>query len=187
MPLVLICLLAAGLAWQPGARLAGPVRALVFGLFLAHLLLVAWGYHRAGIGYRGYLAQIAQLDTGRIGAPILFDRDAGRDRFPLRCEPLGPLLALANGTAAPTFANPTQQPIALAGPLAAAEERLDATPPAEAPRQPGQSVALYFAAGFDSVVICSLKPPPQAPPGTALLAQSPPWAIYGRQPGAAGN
>ena len=189
MPLVLLCLLAAGLAWQPGARLAEPVRAAVLGLFVVRFLLVAWGYHQAGVGYRAYLAELARLDTGRIGAPILFDREAGRDRFALRCEPLGPLLALANGTAAPTFDNPTQQPIALTGALAAAEDRLRAAPPAASVEPPtaAQTVARYLDAGFDTVVTCSLAPPPAAPSGTALLAQSPPWAIYGRLPGAGGN
>jgi hypothetical protein len=191
MPLVLLCLLAAGLSWQPGARLADAVRAIILGLFVVRFLLLAWGYHQAGVGYRDYLARLATLDTGRIGAPILFDRDAGRDRFALRCEPLGPLLALQNRTAAPTFDNPTQQPITLAGDLAAAEARLRAAPPAapHAPVGPSPAavVARYLAAGFDTVVTCTLAPPPPAPQGTVLLAQSPPWALYGRQPAVGGN
>ena len=64
VPLILLCLLAAGLSAQPRARLAAPVTSLLIGLFVARTLLVGWGYHQAGTVYQDYLDQIAKVDTG---------------------------------------------------------------------------------------------------------------------------
>ena len=183
IPLVLLCLLAAGLSWQARTRLATPVLAILLGLFVLRMLLVSWGYHQAGGVYRTYLARIARIDTGEIGAPVLFAKELGRDRFVPRCDPLGPLLALKNGTAVPTFANPTQQPLVLAGNLQAAQERLRHAPPLPSdPVVPLQQQTLerYFAAGFDSIVTCDVTPPAPAPAGIELVAHEGQWTLYRR-------
>ena len=129
VPLILLCLLAAGLSWQAGSRFATPILAILVGLFVVRILLVSWGYHRAGQVYRSYLEQIAGINTGEIAAEVIFGKDRDRDRFVPRCEPLGPVLALRNSTAVPTFAIPTAQPLALAGKLEASLARMRSAPP----------------------------------------------------------
>jgi hypothetical protein len=182
IPLVLLCLLAAGLSWQPKAPLATPVLATLVGLFVLRLLLVGWGYHQAGAVYRSYLEQIVRFNTGEIGAPVLFAENLGRDRFATRCEPLGPLLALRNGTAVPTFANPTQQPLTFAGDLKLARERMQGAPPIVDPAASPQEQTLrrYFAAGFDTIVTCDVIPPPPPPTGVEILAHEGQWTLYHR-------
>ena len=177
MPLILLCLLAAGLSAQPPARLAAPVASVLIGLFVARTLLVGWGYHQAGTVYQDYLDQIAKVDTGALGAPILFERDLGRDRFRPKCEPLSPLLALQNGTAVSTFANPTQQPLALSGPLQAARDKLRQEEATASPCADDrttlyqQALTRYFDAGFDTVVACDVEPSVPAPPAPRSRAK----------------
>ena len=192
LPLILLCLLAAGLSAQPAARLAAPVTGILIGLFVVRTVLVGWGYHQAGTVYRDYLDQIAQVDTGALGAPILFDKELGRDRFSPKCEPLSPLLALQNGTAVPTFANPTQQPLTLSGPLKAAREALQqegstASLPSTDDRITlhQQALTRYFNAGFDTVVACDIDPAVPAPPGAEIEARGAQWALYVKRPVAA--
>lgn len=182
VPLILLALLAAGLTLQPSHRRARVLLGALVGLFLLRTLLVGWGFYQAGRTYSDYLAQIGRIDTGAIAVPALFAKERGRDRFSPKCEPLAPLLALRNGTAVPTFANPTQQPLELDGALKAARARLNALPgPADPTRQ--DLLQRYFEAGFDTVVACDVLPATAPPPGTVLLAQGGQWALYGRAPG----
>ena len=160
MPLILLCLLAAGLSAQPAARLAAPVTGILIGLFVARTLLVGWGYHQAGTVYRDYLDQIAKVDTGALGAPILFDRDLGRDRFRPKCEPL----VAAAGPAERHGGVDLRQPDpAAARPFRPArrrpEDRLrqERAPRASVHRRPHHAISrrsrAISIAGFDTVVL----------------------------------
>lgn len=180
MPLVLLALLAAGSRLPAGGGAGGRrVVAGLAGLLALRLALVSLGWAADGQVYRGYLAALRETDTGRMGAAALFDGTGDRDAPGTTCKPLSFLMLLENGTAVSTFANPTQQPLALDGPLLAARGAPD--PVADAirpgPRSPAEALADLRADGFDSVVACGTgaMPPPD---GLVAVAAAPPWTLY---------
>ncbi|MEI4473750.1 hypothetical protein [Frigidibacter sp. MR17.24] len=175
MPLLFLAVLVAGLSPRPVAgrgaeRGAGTDRPLM-ALFPLHLLLVVWALAQAGTVYRDFLAQSGKIDTGAMAAAAFPGETRARDAS-RACKPLLYLLQLRNGTAVPTFANPTQQPLRLAGPLATA---------AGAQAAPGAPLATQLpallGAGFDSVVACDPDTAP-VPDGTRVAASGAGWALY---------
>ncbi len=139
MPLVLLCLVA--LSLRPGD--AGPSRAAP--LLLAGLLTVKIGamtasYAMVAPRYEEFLARLPALQPGGI-ANAQLPEDWESRKF---CAPLAPVAGMLRSVGVPTFANPTQQPIRLAGPLKAA---------LAAPK--GQDA---FAAGFDYLFVCEPHP-----------------------------
>ena len=124
--------------------------------------MVSIGWAQDGQSYRKYLTAITKLGPGELGSAAFIgaasDRDAARS-----CMPLLYLLLLKNGIAVPTFANPTQQPLALTGPLEVAEERRIAAEALMAPDAPAEArLAALTTAGFDTIVTCDLASPPVA-------------------------
>lgn len=178
VPLLFLATVIAGLsrATPAAPAVAAPhwKQAALAVLFPLHILLVCWGMITAGTYYRGYIATISQLDTGRLGAAVFEgqtrQRDDGR-----HCKPLLFLLQLVNGTAVSTFANPTQQPLRFQGALAeVAGKSHTRNMPAD------EAVQTLLNDGFDTVVVC-LVAEPITVPGARVLARGPGWAIYGRE------
>lgn len=190
IPLVLLTLLAAGLILQPVFWRARVLLWGLIGLFALRTALVGWGYYQVGDTYRDYLDQITQIDTGRIAASLIFSESNDPDIFSTTCKPLRFLLAIKNGTAVSTFANPTQQPLLIIGPLSDARSRIDHLEeavrphlPANGPSQKQEAIERYFTAGFDTVVVCDEAPAVPAPVGTVILAHGYHWTLYRRLQG----
>lgn len=179
LPLVLLALLAAGLAPAAGGkRLA---QGLVV-LLPVHLLMVTLAWAGSGRDYRAFLAAADRLPPRLLAAPVFAgasgDRDAGRT-----CKPLSFLLGLDRQVAVPTFANPTQQPLRIVGPLAnamaAADARTALTAAAEEEPKAEEAVQGLFAAGFDLVVLCHAGDTPAgAVAGAHIVASGRTWTLY---------
>ncbi|MEI2807863.1 MAG: hypothetical protein V9G18_18600 [Albidovulum sp.] len=183
MPLVLLALLAAGLVPdRRAARAPALVRAISV-LLPLHLLMVTLVWARSGDGYRDFMAAAEALPAGSLAAPAFSPESQSRDRQKA-CKPLSFLLGLDRGLAVPTFANPTQQPLEIIGPLAAAmadyDRRVAATPALSGTAQ----VTALIASGFDAVVLC--QPPGAiagAVAGTRIVGTGRGWTLYLATPG----
>ena len=185
-PLVLLGLLAAGSATVAGTRPEQVLASGVAVLFLVRLALVGTAWASDGQVYRDYLAALrAHPDTGRIGVPVFFDGTGERDVSVSSCKPLSFLLLLENGTAVPTFAFGTQQPLRLDGPLAQAARGAALAPHApklgHTPADQREKTLVDMAAvGFDTIISCDTGS--VAPPPTQLseIAGNGPWRLYAR-------
>jgi len=184
-PLLLLALTAAGLTYNAGSRLKNLFVLVIAGVFLAHsaLVFVNWGFH--GAAYREYIASVRQSDTGKMAIALFVSKELDRDTFRPNCKPLLFLMLLENGTAVPTFAYATQQPLSLKGPM---QEMLDQLNKEIGPRRQthnaaerDRALASAFSAGAGSVVACENGPRP--PSETArILGQGDVWTIYGPKP-----
>jgi hypothetical protein len=186
MPLLLLSLLAAGTRVAPdtpehsarwAATLSAALPVFMASLLAAHLGLVTVGWARDGQNYRYFLHTVKDIKPGGLARSVYFgdtnDRDIGRP-----CKPLLFLLLLQNGTAVPTFANPTQQPLGLTGPLKAALGSVGSIGrlPAEADRS--KVLEDMATAGFETVVICDVNPPAVQQNTMHLVGQGQGWAVY---------
>ncbi|WP_413874469.1 hypothetical protein [Albidovulum sp.] len=183
MPLVLLALLAAGLA--PARRAAG-ARALVQAvsvLLPLHLLMVTLVWARSGDSYRDFMAAAEGLPAGSLAAPAFGPESQSRDSQKA-CKPLSFLLGLDRGLAVPTFADPTQQPLEIVGPLAAAMADYDRRAAAASGLSGTAQVAALVASGFDAVVLCQ---PPDAVAGAVagarIIGSGRGWTLYLATPG----
>lgn len=177
MPLVFFALLGAGLALRPGAADhpgAARLRLVLIVLFPLHIALSVAALSQTGRAYAGFLDTVRSADIGQTAVAAYPDgtypRDAG-----LFCKPLLFLLHIERGTAVPTFANPTQQPLRLAGPLAAASAAVGPLA-RDTPRD--EMLTRLAGAGFDTIVACerdSTQPPPD---GLTVIGRGPGWALY---------
>lgn len=182
MPLVLLALLAAGLApaRQPARQAAGAsaLAQAISVLLPLHLLMVTLAWARSGDGYRDFMAAAETLPGASLAAPAFAPESQSRDSQKA-CKPLSFLLGLDRGVAVPTFANSTQQPLEITGPLAtaiAAYERREAAAPGLAG---AAQVEAFIASGFDAVVLC------HAPgrtvedvPGARITGAGRGWTLY---------
>lgn len=182
MPLVLIAILAAGV--RPARRVAGAgaVKQALVVLLPVHLLLVTLAWSGTGEGYRAFMAAAEGLPARTLAAPAYVGDS--RDRDGVRaCKPLTFLLGLDRGLAVPTFANPTQQPLRITGPLAAAMaeyDRRDATGSLTGRAQ----VEALLASGFDAVVLCRPSGVAEEPvAGARVLGRGRDWTLYRAAPG----
>lgn len=188
MPLLLVSLLAAGTSLAPDTRDRSASRAITLRaalpVFMAtlvavHLGLVTVGWARDGQIYRHFLNTTNEIQPGGLATSVYFgdavNRDIGRP-----CKPLLFLLLLQNGTAVPTFANPTQQPLGLTGPLKAALESAGSIGrlPAEADRS--KVLEDLATAGFETVVICDMTPLAVQENTMLLVGQGQGWALFQR-------
>lgn len=178
MPLLLLALLAAGLA--PARQTAGaPVLVRAISVLLPlHLLMVTLVWARSGDAYRDFLAAAERLPARSLAAPAFAAESQSRDDQKA-CKPLSFLLGLDRGLAVPTFANPAQQPLEIVGPLAAAmadyDRRVAATPGPSGAAQ----VAALVASGFDAVILC--RPPGAATArvaGARAVGAGQGWTLY---------
>jgi hypothetical protein len=177
IPLVLLALLAATLRAgpRPNGRAALALPSVLLAALTLHLALVSFGWWREGRSYDAYLTATQTLPEGGL-ATIAYigamqERDLGR-----ACKPLLPLLLLTRGMAIDTFANPTQQPLAIIGPLDKARKSEAALPP---DLDPPTRLSASLQAGFRTIVTCA---PPEtsfeAPAGLRLVAQDGRWRLY---------
>ncbi len=178
MPLVLLAILAAGLTPVRQAARGRAVALALVVLLPLHLLMVTLVWARAGESYRDFLAAAERLPAHRLGAPAFASGNRSRDSH-LACKPLSFLLDLDRGLAVPTFANPTQQPLRITGPLAAAMAAYDAREAAMPGLSGSAQAAALMASGFDVVVLCH---PPDAAAGeiagARIVASGPGWTLY---------
>jgi hypothetical protein len=189
MPLLLLALLAAGLSVAPdaqdrSARLAATrgaaLSVMVGAIFLAHMVLVTVGWSRDGESYRRFLAILQDIPPGGLAQSVYLgesqQRDTGR-----HCKPLLFLLLLQNGTAVSTFANPTQQPLSLTGPL---ETALQSAGQVNQLADADQAEVLdgHAAAGFETVVLCDVAPPVAHTNSMHLVGKGQGWALYHHMP-----
>ncbi|OYX41940.1 MAG: hypothetical protein B7Z02_13715 [Rhodobacterales bacterium 32-67-9] len=178
LPLYLLAVLAAGVSpRQRDPRGRRWAQALIV-LLPLHLLMVTLGWARDRDSYVHFLDVAETLPPGGLGAAAFSadvqDRDAQR-----ACKPLGFLLGLGRGMAVPTFANPTQQPLEIIGPLAAANAAYDARAKI-APGLAGPAeVEALIGAGFDTVVLCHRAEEAVGPvPGTFIVGSGPGWTLF---------
>lgn len=176
MPLIFLSLIVAGLSFDR-ARAAGMYRLLpmvLVGLFVIKTALTAWVMTDVGSQYRTYLQAVEKIQTGETASAVFLDGRKGRDKG-LFCAPLLFLLNLENGTAVPTFANPTQQPIRITGRL---EDALMAARQSPAPSSPTEEIALLQNAQFDTIVSCGKTALAQEVAGTKIQAADSKWVLY---------
>lgn len=181
IPLLLLTLFAAGLSVSPGTRTS--LQRLVFAtlvmLFLARNLLLTIGWYQGGKIYTSYLDALEHYDTGQLGAAAYLEDAKDPQFFRPNCRPLSFLL-LYNGTAVPTFANPTQQPMNIIGPLAKVTRAMQQV--SAEPDQTIQTALTVFSdAKTDTIVTCSGELSTTAPSGFKIIAATPPWILYQRE------
>ncbi len=174
MPLILLALLAGSLSPCADRRPSQPLVMLFKSMFIVHLAMVSVGWFQEGRSYRKYLSALNEVKPGGLGAAVFTGETTLRDSS-RRCKPLLFLLLLKNGTAVSTFANPTQQPLAIKGPLLAAREKasdIETFPSTVA------MIEDQIRAGFNVVVTCDNVPPPLRLKTATLIAQDEEWALY---------
>lgn len=178
IPLCLLAVLAAGVSGterdQHSARMS---RALV-ALLPLHLLMVTLGWARDREIYVHFLDVAETLPAGGLGAAAFAadvqSRDAQRS-----CKPLLFLLGLKRGMAVPTFANPTQQPLAIVGPLAEASAAYDTRAALDPALAGTAQVAALMRSGFGTVVLCHRPGSGAAPvPGAVTVGTGAGWTLY---------
>jgi hypothetical protein len=160
MPLLLLALLAAGCSTINGAILGRALAAL----FVLHMGMVSYGWFREGQSYRAFLKATDGIKSEGLATAAFYDPEDDRDES-RSCKPLLFLLLLQKGIPVPTFANPTQQPLEIRGPLAVA---ISAMPE-------GNDLPAIVKAGFGTIVTCSQ---PQAGTSDGLVAADGKWALY---------
>jgi hypothetical protein len=155
-------------------------------LFPVHIAMVCVGWANQGQSYSQFLTAVNRSEHGGLAQTYFFgdmrDRDNGR-----QCKPLLFLLLLQNGTAVNTFANPTQQPIGISGPLSDALEMSGRTLARDA--QVGRAAILenLHDAGFRTIVTCDDPERRPAADSPDLVAQNDVWSLYQVQKQAQGT
>ena len=177
-PLLLACVLAAGCRVRPGARGARAILAGLALLLLADAALTAASWRNQGRHYAAFLE--ATRGAGLSGTAMLLHRGEAGLRgggTALACDPLGPLLALTGDVAVPTFDDPTQQPLRLAGRLAAPAASFFAL--RDLPES-GRDVA---GLGFDHVIVCEGGPARPRPDEGRPVLRGERWYLLGPERG----
>ena len=183
MPLVLLAILAAGVAPVRRRRGARSLAQALVVLLPLHLLMVTLAWSGAGEGYRAFLAAAGRLPARALAAPAYAEDSRHRDGN-RACKPLTFLLGLDRGLAVPTFANPTQQPLRITGPLASAMAAYGRHEAAMPDLSGAAQVEALFASGFEAVVLCH-APGAAAEPvaGGQVLGTGRDWTLYRAAPG----
>ena len=178
LPLCLLAVLAAGVTRaERDQRGAGLSRVLI-ALLPLHLLMVTLGWARDRESYVHFLDVAESLPPGGLGAAA-FAADVQSRDAQKSCKPLLFLLGLGRGMAVPTFANPTQQPLAIVGPLAAAGAAYDARAALDPTLSGAAQVEALMRSGFATVVLCRRPGSEAAPvPGAVTVGTGPGWTLY---------
>ncbi len=178
LPLCLLAMLAAGLSQTPRDPRAAQVSRALIALLPLHLLMVTLGWAHERESYVRFLDVAETLPPGGLGAAA-FDADVQSRDERRSCKPLSFLLGLDRGIAVPTFANPTQQPLMIVGPLAEAMAAYDQREAAEPDLAGAAQVSAMIASGFDMVVLCHRSDATAAPvQGAATVGSGPGWTLY---------
>ncbi|MBC7141888.1 MAG: hypothetical protein H5U18_06985, partial [Rhodobacteraceae bacterium] len=140
--------------------------------------MVTLGWARDRESYVHFLDVAESLPPGGLGAAAFAadvqSRDAQR-----ACKPLSFLLGLGRGMAVPTFANPTQQPLEIIGPLAEANAAYDGRAALDPTLSGTAQVEALMRSGFGTVVLCHMAEAPAAPvPGATAVGTGPGWTLY---------
>jgi hypothetical protein len=144
MPLVLISLLAVGMTTSAES---GRQVLIYFGaLLVVKLGVIGLTYVHSADRYDRYLSMLDLLEPGLLITTELPPEQTDREGRKF-CAPLAPIATLVRSVATPTFDNPGQQPMQLAGRLKDANDVLKGT-------LPSTSEPAAFAAGFDYLILC---------------------------------
>ena len=179
-PLLLLTLLAASLSLNPGAKGSYRHAAImaIAGLLLVRNLVLTVGWYQDGKNYASYLDALNHHDTLSLGAGIYLEDTGNPQLFRPSCIPLS-FLMVFNGTAVPTFANPTQQPIRLVGPLGdiqTATRQISGDAEYTVP----SALAILSQAKAETIVVCAVDSFRQQVDGFKILAATEPWTLYQR-------
>ncbi|WP_298854412.1 hypothetical protein [uncultured Ruegeria sp.] len=180
IPLLLLALLAASLSLDPSAKSSTRKTALavIAGLFLARNLLLSIGWYQDGRSYTSYLDALDRHDTRSLGAGAYVEDARDSWVFKPNCKPLS-FLMIFNSTAVPTFANPTQQPLRIIGPLSHVNDMVHSIA-LSANHTVSSALSLLQGTEVDTIVVCSKKTPPVQAHGFEIVATTAPWALYQR-------
>lgn len=134
MPLVFVLLFVAALGFANPLPKAGPLSqasllpqggriavALLAGVMLVRIAAMAIGWSDYARHYADFREVTSVIPKGALVTDVLPVGPDRRDGLLPRCQMYRPLLVVLNGDVAALFANPSQQPIRLAGPLLAAQ------------------------------------------------------------------
>lgn len=187
-PLLLLCLISAGLKLEPNQKSAKAFRVALAVLFVSHVAMVAVSWANHGQAYRQFMAKTDAEDLSgkhgvRLAVAMFVNEDQGRDAFSPNCKPMMFLLSLQGRLAVPTFAYAHAQPMTLAGRLESALKTLTASaegnPMLPTPENRDFSLAIAFDSGFDAVIACEDQP--RSPSLTAdVIVEGGNWVIYGK-------
>lgn len=141
------------------------------------LIAVAMSWHSYGADYRAFQTLAKDIPPGSLTLGVGVGAAFHATNVP-RCEMFGPLLVATHGQAGPLFADPKQQPLALAGRLKNAVETLHERHPLERPSDYNLYMKDAVVAGFDYLLVCNaqhLKQP--FPDNTTVMAQAGHFAL----------
>lgn len=177
MPLFLALVLVGSLWAVPGLSWRQPAMLGLAALVAVRLVSVAVTWHGTADDLDDLDRVAARLPAGQLLVGY-WPQATPHPEVAERCEMYLHVLALRHGQLVPLFAEPTAQPIALAGRLAAAKDRADAAiaplrAQAQTPAVAAERVALLRASGFDHVLLCQpAADRPLPPPTRPVLAES---------------
>lgn len=177
MPLVFALMLVAALGIVQPLTSGGRTILAAFALVsLVRLAAVFIGWSAYDRHYADFRRALSVVPPGALVTDLLPTGGDLRDGLLPRCQMYRPLTVVLNGDVTSLFASPSQQPIRLAGPLAAASRSTVDAPDMRLRPRPGYyDEALAGMAGssrFDYVLMCGrdrLTRP--LPPGVTIAAQ----------------
>lgn len=153
LPFSLFAVVAAGVSVSRDRSGSRTLARAVMLLLPVHLFMVTLGWAQERQGYARFLALAETLAEGGLASVAYAPGARSRDEM-RGCRPLSFLLAMSRGIAVPTFANETEQPLEIIGPLAAAmtayAARAEQTPDIAGREQ----VRAMIGAGYNLVVLC---------------------------------
>lgn len=180
IPLLMLALLAASLSLNPDAKPISRRAAVasIAGLLLVRNLMLTVGWYQDGKIYSAYLDALSRHDTRALGAGVYIEDARDAWVFKPSCRPLS-FLMIFNGTAVPTFANPTQQPLRIIGSLSQVNEMVQSIA-LSADHTVSSALSLLQDTAVDSIVVCSKKKPPVQTHAFEIVAATAPWILYQR-------
>lgn len=155
--------------WGFASKVACGVIAAVVAI---RLIAVAASWYGYGADYRAFQAIAKEIPPGSLTLGVGVGAAFHETNVP-RCEMFGPLLVATHGQAGPLFADPKQQPLALAGRLKSAVDALHESHPLERPSDYNTYMKDAVIAGFDYLLVCNVQLLKQPfPANTAVMAQA---------------
>ncbi len=180
IPLLLLALLAASLSFKPGINPKYQTAALaaVAILLLVRNLVLSVSWYQDGQVYSSYLEALSRHETGFLGAAFFTEGTENPGVVATSCMPL-PFLMTFDGTAVPTFANATQQPIRIIGALSGVQTAAQQIV-VEGDHTVPSALAKLAEVQTDTVIVCSVDSFRMPVPGFNILAADAPWTLYQR-------